>query len=231
MLAKATGLDLDLLNEKCIAMTSKTSQPRRETSVNMHLMHKLLARQIKKLSQSEGFSLLEMVVVLAIIGILVAIQLPNVIGNTDKAKLIAAQTMISNAIAECATAKTNGAVERDLQYKSPKFADLVPSMLSNPSGFKWDSRPNAGCANMRLDPVYSDGTNASRQGFPRLMAKIAAGGRIIKVADQCKPRGTLDFTKECKAWDPTMSTTTYRTGRNLSDPNWPIKIPQPQPTP
>ena len=168
-----------------------------------------------------GFSLLEMVVVLAIIGILVAIQLPNVIGNTDKAKFIAAQTRISNAISECATSKTNGASELELSFRSDKFIDLVPSMSVNPEGYRWDIRPPLGCSYMRLIPTNSSGENAMNLGYPILMAKLASGGRIIKVADLCRPLGTLDFTKDCSRWDPTNTEDTdYRTGRDLTDRDW-----------
>ena len=170
----------------------------------------------------QGFSLLEMVVVLAIIGVLISIQLPNVIGNTDKAKFIAAQTRIANAISECATAKVNGASEKELRYKSDKFMDFVPSMSVNPDGYRWsNSNPNYGCSYMRLIPTNSDGETAKNEGFPYLMAKLASGGRIIKVADYCKPRGTLDFTKDCTRWDPTNTEDSeYRTGRDLDDPDW-----------
>ena len=176
----------------------------------------------QRLSASGGFSLLEMVVVLAIIGILVSIQLPNVIGNTDKAKLIAAQTRIANAITECATAKTNGASERDLQPKrNPNFYDLVPSMETSPSGYSFSGSCNA----MYLTPVDSDGSVARGQGFPYLYAMIAPGGRIVKVADRCAPYGSLDFTKECIAWDPTIDRESWRTGRDLNDVNWSRKQP------
>ena len=169
-----------------------------------------------------GFSLLEMVVVLAIIGILVGIQLPNVIGNTDKAKIIAAQSRVSNAITECATAKANGATEKDLVPQSnPNYYDLIPSMESNPTGYEWSGQ----CSAMVLTPVDSQGEIARKQGFPIFYAKIASGGRIIKVADYCRPYGSLDFTKDCIAWDPTIDRDTWRTGRNLKDANWARKVP------
>jgi prepilin-type N-terminal cleavage/methylation domain-containing protein len=175
---------------------------------------------------SEGFSLLEMVVVLAIIGILVAIQLPNVIGNTDKAKFIAAQTRISNAVTECATAKINGASELELSFRSDKFVDHVPSMENDPDGYSWDNRRLMGCSSMRLSPTDSDGNAVRNQGYPILMAKLVAGGRIIKVADYCRPFVTLDFTKDCNRWDPTNTVdTNYRTGRDLSTANWDRKAP------
>ena len=174
-----------------------------------------------RVDRQQGFSLLEMVVVLAIIGILVGIQLPNIIGNTDKAKFIGALTRISNAISECATAKTNGASEAELRYRSDKFIDLVPSMSSNPDGFRWDTQSSRGCNYMRLVPINSEGKTALNQGYPSLYAKIASGGRIVKVADFCKPLGTLDFSRDCTRWDPTNTAkNNYRTGRDLKDRNW-----------
>ena len=200
--------------------TSCYSSNRSRSNILYHLLLSAQGRR-RLLSESDGFSLLEMVVVLAIIGILVAIQLPNVIGNTDKAKFIAAQTRISNAISECATSKTNGASERELMYMSEKFVDLVPSMEADPEGYTWDRAPNRGCSFMRLFPTDSDGNNAFSQGYPILMAKLASGGRIVKAADLCRPLGTLDFSKDCARWDPTNTAeNSYRTGRDLATPNW-----------
>ena len=182
----------------------------------------LASRQFRRVHfESDGFSLLEMVVVLSIIGILVSIQLPNVIGNTDKAKFIAAQTRISNAITECATAKTNGSSESELRFSNSDFLDLVPSMERSPDGYIWDSGPSSGCAYMRLIPISSNGDRAYLQGFPVLMAKLAPGGRILKVADWCRPYGSLDFTADCHRWDPTNTEDTkYRTGRDLDTDTW-----------
>ena len=195
----------------------------RQSSGYMPYLYLVAAnRRHQKLSGSGGFSLLEMVVVLAIIGILVAIQLPNVIGNTDKAKFIAAQTKIANAITECATAKVNGASEKELNPKrNPNFYDLVPSLESSPSGFSFTGT----CSTMVLMPVDSEGNEARKQGFPYLYARMVPGGRIIKVADYCIPYGSLDFTEECIAWDPTIDRTTWRTGRDFKDDNWSRKVP------
>ena len=203
-------------NRKTYVFLDSTSFSRRSLFLSLQSLR----------ADSEGFSLLEMVVVLAIIGILVAIQLPNVIGNTDKAKFIAAQTRIANAVTECATAKTNGASESELSFRSDKFLDHVPSMEIDPDGYSWGNIPSMGCSYMRLSPTDSDGNAALNQGYPVLMAKLAAGGRIVKVADYCRPLGTLDFTKDCNRWDPTNTVdTNYRTGRDLSTSNWARKAP------
>jgi len=183
-------------------------------------------RTFRRASGDSGFSLLEMVVVVAILGILVAVQLPNVLGHIEKAKLTAAQAQISNAITECATAKINGVSERELSYVSPAMMDLVPALYNDPPGYKWERIPAArrGCFDMRLKPVDRNGKLKRNEGYPMLMAKIASGGRIIKVADWCRPFKTIDFTKECMAWDPTMNSGSYRTTRNLKDPNWVRKL-------
>lgn len=182
----------------------------------------IASRQLRQPpSERAGFSLLEMVVVLAIIGVLVSIQLPSIIGNTDKAKFIAAQVKISNAISECATAKANGASERELRFSSSGFLDTIPSMETPPDGYRWDNSSSRGCSFMRLLPTDSNGNNAFNVGWPILMAKLAPGGRIIKVAEWCRPWGSLDFTKECTKWDPTNTADTeYQTGRDLNTLNW-----------
>lgn len=174
-------------------------------------------------TSTSGFSLLEMVVVVAILGILVAIQLPNVLGNIEKAKVAGAQAQISNAITECATAKVNGVTEKDLSYARPAMMDIVPSLYNNPPGYRWDTSLRRGCFDMRLIPVDSKGRVKRGEGYPYLYAKIASGGRIVKVADFCKPYKTIDFTKECMSWDPTVRQPGYRTMRNLADPEWAIK--------
>jgi len=55
------------------------------------------------------------------------------------------------------------------------------------------------------------------------MAKIASGGRIVKVAELCRPFKTLNFLKECKSWDPTITEPQGRTQRDLKHPDWPVK--------
>jgi len=188
-------------------------------------------RTFRRASGDSGFSLLEMVVVVAILGILVAVQLPNVLGNVEKAKVTGAQAQISNAITECATAKVNGVSERELSYRNPAFIDIAPALYSDPPGYMWERTPQGsrGCFYMKLVPVDKNGTIRRNQGYPVLMAKIASGGRIVKVADFCKKFKTLDFMKECASWDPTITKPQGRTQRDLRHPEWALKVVTPTP--
>lgn len=179
-------------------------------------------------SCEEGFSLLEMVVVLAILGILVSIQLPNVLGNSERAKVISAQAKISSVLTECALARQEGYTELELNPSAKQvsrgqavtFFDLIPSADTAPSGYKWVS---IGCSEMSLFPVDSNGTivpGKSPTGFPRLYAKISSRGRLVKVADVCQPVGSIDSTSQCIAWDSSIDRVTWRTGRDLSSDDW-----------
>lgn len=62
---------------------------------------KLIKNKIREFSKGliqreDGFNMLEMVIVIAIIGIIIALVGPNVVKNLDKAKTTAAQSQIKN---------------------------------------------------------------------------------------------------------------------------------------
>ncbi|ERS86824.1 secretion system protein G [Marinobacter sp. EVN1] len=53
-------------------------------------------KQPKALARSKGFTLIEIMVVMVILGLLVAIVAPNIMGRSDQAKVTVAETQISN---------------------------------------------------------------------------------------------------------------------------------------
>ncbi len=204
-----------------------TQSPQCRVAFRAALLHQLLQRRQRP---AQGFSLLEMVVVLAVIGILISIQLPNILGNTDKARFVGAQARLTAAISECITARNNGVPETELRVsRGSRFYELVPSLEQAPEGFTWQFG-TSGCYRMRLTPVNQDGVKAVRdgvalttamravnQGIPILQAMMLPGGRVVKIADACRRVGSLDFTADCAQWDPTINRQTWRSGRNITN--------------
>jgi prepilin-type N-terminal cleavage/methylation domain-containing protein len=54
------------------------------------------------MKNQKGFTLIELLLVLAIIGIISAIAIPALLGQREKAKIKAVQSMVANVAAECA---------------------------------------------------------------------------------------------------------------------------------
>lgn len=69
------------------------------------MLHKALSRKHRS---SLGFSLIELVVVIAVLAVLIAIALPNFLGVQRDAKVSTAKNTLSNLIKECAIKESRG---------------------------------------------------------------------------------------------------------------------------
>jgi len=151
-----------------------------------------------------GFSLLELVVVVAILGILTAVSLPALMGNTERARIVSAKAALQNAVSECAVAKQEGATTEELSFVGDNGLvanpDRIPSLMSNPDGYSFD-KTKGGCHAMYLIPDETTGPGPTGSGYPILQAKLAPRGRIVKAFQFCQKSSTVDLVSDCMSWD------------------------------
>jgi len=78
------------------------------TLLQAYLSNPRTRRALSKKPGQTGFSLIELVVVIAVLAVLVAIALPNFLGVSDDASVRSAQQAVINALKECQAAKARG---------------------------------------------------------------------------------------------------------------------------
>ena len=65
------------------------------------MLRRLAARNKKGKKQEDGFTLIELMIVVAIVGVLTAVGLPELTKSQNRAKIAAAEATLTNAAKEC----------------------------------------------------------------------------------------------------------------------------------
>ena len=161
-----------------------------------------------RLMISGAFSLIELVIVVAILGILTAVSLPSLLGNTEKAKVVSAQISLRNAVSECLEAISSGVPREELIF--PNISpNTVPALFEAPDGYNYNTS-KGGCHAIYLEPTAGFGLSTDGTGYPVLQAKIGARGRVIRAFQHCQPVGHVDVPAECRRWDPNAVSTSCK---------------------